>query len=148
MQLSFILVGGHGTRPAKPANGNMGADRARRPMPKPDAPGDLFSRDRRAGSIFDKQDMLSDHISDHAAQKFFASSDGDAVMRKVRALLLQFGPMKPSEIKARLPPDALQMADVYWKDGTKRFAKKMADRVGPKEYFYPIGRGYYAAGIR
>lgn len=148
MQLSFILIGGQGTRPAKPAKRNMKADRVRRLLPKHDTSEDLFAQDLPTPSIFAKQDMPSENIPDAAAQKLLASSDGDAVMRKVRSLLLQFGPMKPSEITTRLPPDAVRMADVYWKDGTKRFAKKMADRVGPKEYFYPIGRGYYAAGTR
>ncbi|MGU3476892.1 hypothetical protein [Methylobacterium sp. D48H] len=147
MQLSFIFIGGHGTRPAKPAKKTMRADRAR-PMPKFDASNDLFSQDCRASSIFDAQNMLEEKNFGPAAPKALASSGGDAVMQKVRGLLLQFGPMKPFEIKKRLPPDAVRVADVYWKDGTRLFAKKMADRVGPKDYFYPIGRGYYAAGIR
>lgn len=148
MQLSFTLVGGRGTRPAKPAKGDKKKGRARRLLPKHDPSEDLFYQDRSAPSICDTEDMLGENSFGPAAPKALASSDGDAVKQKVRGLLLQFGPMKPNEIKTRLPPDVIRMADVYRKDGTRRFAKKMADRVGPRDYFYPIGRGYYAAGIR
>lgn len=37
------------------------------------------------------------------------------------------------------------LAKRYWSDGLERFAKKMSERVGPKNYFHPLGDGRYAA---
>ena len=37
------------------------------------------------------------------------------------------------------------LAKRYWSDGFERFAKKTSERVGPKNYFHPLGDGRYAA---
>ncbi|AWN34391.1 DNA-binding protein [Methylobacterium radiodurans] len=74
------------------------------------------------------------------------TSDGDAVMRAVRDVLVRHGPMKPRDIVKKLPAETVALATAFWKDGLDRFSKKMADRVGPKAYFHRCGGGLYAAG--
>jgi hypothetical protein len=37
------------------------------------------------------------------------------------------------------------LAKRYWSDGFERFAKKMSEQVGPKNYFHPLSDGRYAA---
>ncbi|MGU3465571.1 DNA-binding protein [Methylobacterium sp. C33D] len=74
------------------------------------------------------------------------TSDGDAVMRAVRDVLVLYGPMKPRDIVTKLPAETVVLANAFWKDGLDRFWKKMADRVGPKAYFHRCGGGLYAAG--
>jgi len=74
------------------------------------------------------------------------TSDGDAVMRAVRDVLVQHGPLKPRGVVGKLPPEAVKLAEDFWGDGLERFAKKMADRLGPKSYFHRRTDGFYVAG--
>lgn len=72
-------------------------------------------------------------------------SVGDDIMKIIREILLDKGPMKPSAIRRELAPETVEAAKRYWHDGLDRLAKNMGERAGRGYYFVSVGGGRYAA---
>ncbi|MCJ2077662.1 DNA-binding protein [Methylobacterium sp. E-016] len=96
-------------------------------------------------SVGNNQVPAPNVVPTNAKEKRPPPSEGDDVMQAVRDILLQHGPMKPSQIGLRLSDETIEAAGRHWQGGLKRLAKNMGERASRGFYFVRVGGGRYGA---